>query len=83
MKKFKNLLIEKSDESMILDIQHFSCTHNVKDFIEKHNLNIQKLYEYVVKGKLKERNNFVTAISGYEDPKKNKYLKYFIDNFSN
>jgi hypothetical protein len=50
----------------------------VQKFVDEHNLNIEKLFQYVKKGKLKERMDFVSAVVGNPG---NKIQKMIIAKF--
>jgi hypothetical protein len=50
----------------------------VQKFVDEHNLDIEKLYQYVKKGKLKERMDFVSAVVGNPG---NKIQKMIIAKF--
>ena len=50
----------------------------VDDFIEKHNIDAKKLFNFVKKGSLKDRMSFVSAIAGRDgNPVQKKVIKMF------
>jgi len=64
------------------EIAHYTGTREsaIKDFIEKNNINAVELASYVRKGKLPDRLNVATAVSGRPG---NKIQKLIIQNFGN
>jgi hypothetical protein len=50
----------------------------IQSFVDKHNLDIEKVFQYVKKGKLKDRMDFVTAVVGKDNnPYQVKLIKQF------
>ncbi len=50
----------------------------IQSFVDKHNLDIEKVFQYVKKGKLKDRMDFVTAVVGKDNnPYQTKLIKQF------
>ena len=71
--------IKASREAM--GIAGFTGTRGsaVQKFIDDYNLNARKLFNFVKKGKLKDRMNFVTAIAGKPN---NKFHKMIVKRFA-
>lgn len=50
----------------------------VQDFVDKHELNIEKVFQYVKKGKFPQRMEFVSAVAGKDgNPIQKKLIKMF------
>jgi hypothetical protein len=50
----------------------------IQNFVDKNELDIEKVFQYVKKGKLKDRMDFVTAVAGKpNNPFQVKLIKQF------
>ena len=88
LETFRNTLLKKGyiEESvneaskLAMGIAGFTGTRGVAvdDFIEKHNIDAKKLFNFVKKGSLKDRMSFVSAIAGRDgNPVQKKVIKMF------
>ena len=79
MIKLKNILNETASKEA-MGIAGFTGTRGiaVQKFIDDFNLNAKKLFNFISKGKLKDRMDFATAISGKPG---NKYQGNFVGMF--
>jgi hypothetical protein len=79
MIKLKNILNETASKEA-MGIAGFTGTRGiaVQKFIDDFNLNAKKLFNFIAKGKLKDRMDFTTAISGRPG---NKYQGNFVGMF--
>jgi hypothetical protein len=79
MIKLKNILNETASKEA-MGIAGFTGTRGiaVQKFIDDFNLNAKKLFNFIAKGKLKDRMDFTTAISGKPG---NKYQGNFVGMF--
>ena len=79
MIKLKNILNETASKEA-MGIAGFTGTRGiaVQKFIDDFNLNAKKLFNFISKGKLKDRMDFTTAISGKPG---NKYQGNFVGMF--
>ena len=86
--KLERLKIVKIDESVnearvsieAASVANLTGTRNlaVQDFIDAHNLDARKLYKHIKSGNLKDRMEFVTALSGnIGNPIQKKIIKMF------
>ena len=78
-KMAKKGLHEASKEAM--GIAGFTGTRGVAvdDFIKKHKIDARKLFNFVKKGNLRDRMDFVTAIAGKPN---NKFFKMIVGRFA-
>jgi hypothetical protein len=80
IKKINNESVNEAASRTAMEIGALTGTSKdfIQSFVDKHNLDIEKVFQYVKKGKLKDRMDFVTAVVGKDN---NTYQTKLIKQF--